>query len=154
MSSITDSAIGIEAPPLNKRFRHLMKNFQKWGQTAGITVLDIDKCINEGNISDSLVQHFNSATQIILVATEAYKSHICSNIPTINPKIEIKRHLHEMMQLEYNSNGRCNTRFRVIIFSAEDRVFLPIGWASNTFVYTFPDNHIEIVKKVFEESNK
>jgi hypothetical protein len=163
METTSDSAIFVsrdipEPPqvpnedPKRKQFKHLWSNLKKWGQTAGITVLDVDKCIDEANTIESLHNHFNRAQQIVLVATEAYREHVCNSHPTPNSKLDIKRQLHEFMYMEYMTAGRQNHRFRVIVTSVEDKAFLPMGWPTSTIVYTFPENHVDIVRRLFENN--
>lgn len=136
----------------NKRFKYFWKNLKTWGKTAGIDVLDIDNCIDESNILASIEQHFNEARQIVLVASEAYRKDICGKDMTTNPKVDIKRKLHQLMNNEYSNHGNVNFRFRVIVLCVQDKVNLPLGWASSTITYTFPENHIDIVKRLFEDN--
>jgi hypothetical protein len=115
-------------------------------------LFDINNCIDESNTQVSLNEHFSRAKQILLIASKSYYEEVCSSRSPIGfDRLGIKRQLHSLMDQEFVRNGMQNERFRVVLLSNLDRKYLPLGWASTTIVYTFPENHGELAKRLFED---
>ncbi|KAI6172419.1 hypothetical protein M3Y98_00971300 [Aphelenchoides besseyi] len=128
-----------------KSYKTLFANLKKWGESSATDVVDINDCLDESDMHGVLKAHFHQARQIVLVASEAYEEVCHSKAETSDGRLRLKRFLHQFMEQEYLKEGR-NLRFRVILLCSSDHKYIPLGWASNTLFYLFPEQRNEIGK--------
>uniref|UniRef100_A0AC34FBN5 SEFIR domain-containing protein n=1 Tax=Panagrolaimus sp. ES5 TaxID=591445 RepID=A0AC34FBN5_9BILA len=150
-----------ETAKVNKRnIKHLLVSLRSIAEqhNKNIEILDIAKCIDETNISQTARNLFKYASQIVLfISSPDYISNISNSInpnDNNNALIMIKKLFHCWMDEEYNSNGCRNLRFRIILYKdvKNSNEVLPIGWPRTTLQYTFPhtEQFDEICKRLFE----
>uniref|UniRef100_A0A914Z6V6 Uncharacterized protein n=1 Tax=Panagrolaimus superbus TaxID=310955 RepID=A0A914Z6V6_9BILA len=155
-----------ETEKLNKKnLKFLLASLQSIAEKCNnnFEILDIAKCIDETNISQTARNLFKYASQIVLfISSTDYISNISNSInPTsvINNSdksaiITVKKLFHCWMDEEYNSNGCRNLRFRIILSNTvvNGNEVLPLGWPRTTLQYTFPNTEQfkEICKRLFE----
>lgn len=141
----------------NKDLKKLFKLFKhniKHHAPTSFVIYDINECIDEANLQ-RIDNFFHSAEQIVVFASQEYTENIATIISATeslaNASLLSARRLHQFMNDEYFRNNSTNQRFRVVLPGNEQKEkSLPIGWASNTLVYKFPENFKDLCKKLFE----
>uniref|UniRef100_A0A914D4I1 Death domain-containing protein n=1 Tax=Acrobeloides nanus TaxID=290746 RepID=A0A914D4I1_9BILA len=140
-----------------KLFKFFMKNLRHHStksndQSQPCTVLDLNECIDESNIRQ-IENFFTPAKHILLFATQDYSENVASSNHAISTDAALltARHFHSLMNDEYFQSGYTNRRFRVVIPSDKEKSCLPLGWATNTLVYKFPENFSELCTKLFND---
>ena len=136
-----------------KLFKFFFKNLEKTGKEYGITVLPINKCIDETNIQLTLQQLFYKAKHIVLYYTQDYNDRIWgqSADSSDNSSITIRKSLNELMNTEFFSTGSRNNRFRYI-YPESFTGRKPNGWPSLTLSYKFPESYKDLCQRLFIES--
>uniref|UniRef100_A0AC35GE37 Uncharacterized protein n=1 Tax=Panagrolaimus sp. PS1159 TaxID=55785 RepID=A0AC35GE37_9BILA len=150
-----------ETEKSNKKYvKLLLHNLQNVVDKCNfdIIVLDITKCIDETNISQTARNLFKHATQIVLfISSKDYITNI-SNSSINSPNniesgsIRVKKLFHCWMDEEYHANACRNFRFRIVMNSTikNNNDVLPSGWPQTTLHYTFPQQFEELCKRLFE----
>lgn len=138
-----------------KLFKYFFDNLQHYGREQQVSILDINECIDESNIYQ-IEQFFTPAKYIILFATRDFADNVNGpNAETAtNALLRATIHFTLLMNNEYSQNRYTNRRFRVVLPSQEPTNCLPLGWATNTLVYKFPENFNELCTKIFETTDK
>jgi hypothetical protein len=138
---------------IRRQFKYLLTNLRA-NAPKSTEIVDVDKCFDDRDLHGSLYPFFSGATQILLVLSEDYIRFVApaSSAPS-DTKMNVKRHLHGLMDAEYMQNQSKNLRFRAVVLAGVERRLLPPGWPSNTVLYDFPDNFNELCERLFQTTN-
>lgn len=139
-----------QSSDLRKSFKWLIHNL-KAKCPSNFTILDINNCYDEQNLHGIIQKIFEKANQILLVASVDYKHDVLENnsLESSNYKVKLKYFVHELMNNEYIHNGMRNQRFRIVVPNGTNPTAIPLGWATNTIQYAFPQAFEELCKKLF-----
>ncbi|CAJ0938240.1 unnamed protein product, partial [Mesorhabditis belari] len=100
------------------------------------------------NFYAQLLEAFQKASHVIVCLTHSYCQLISSIDSPKDDSQKAVKNVHNLMDTEFGNNNCKNKRFRPLIMEESISRNLPLGWASSTTLYRWPNDFHKLIDRV------